>query len=107
MDLHSLFPSLPAYVNPASMLRSEGGREKKKRNVRVWEGSVREAELSEVENQPVTSLISVLSGSPHPFGTLERFPACVIECAFTNGREYGSSRRSGNKKALFFAQMSC
>jgi len=48
-----------------------------------------------------------LSGSLHPFSTLELFSACVIECAFTNSGEYGSSQRSGNRKALFFAQMSC
>lgn len=47
-----------------------------------------------------------MSGSLHPFSSLELFPACVIECAFTNGREYDSSLRSGNKKALFFVQMS-
>lgn len=47
----------------------------------------RGAELSEVENQSVTSLISVLCGSPLPFGTPELFPACVIECAFADGRE--------------------
>lgn len=48
----------------------------------------KEAELSEVENQSVTSLISVLSGSLHPFGTPELFPARVIECTLAKAGVY-------------------
>lgn len=86
------------------MLRSWG---KKIRSARVWEGSIKGSWIKWSWKSVCNKLNFCLVWLPHPFGTLEVFPARVIESAFTNGTEnMGSSWRSRNNMALFSAHIS-